>query len=112
MATTRFLVILALALAVGPAPVAGADPDPGDSGPVHFCDDPAADQEWAEILAGNPQDDVVVRLYALREGLCSMIAGDLLPVERAIVLFEEEREKAIIERRRLPLRRALGFQAE
>lgn len=112
MTTTRYLVILALALAVGPAPVTAAEPDPGDPEPAHFCDDPTANQEWAEILAGNPQDDIIVRLYALRVGLCSMIAGDLLPVERAIVLFEEERGKAIIEQRRLPLRRSLGYQAK
>jgi hypothetical protein len=99
MTTTRYLVILALALAVGPASVTAAEPDPGDPEPAHFCNDPTANQEWAELLAQNPDDRIVVRLYALRVGLCTMIDQNLIAVDRAITWFEQERERAVIERR-------------
>ena len=99
MATTRDLVILALALAVGPAPVTAAEPDPGDPEPAHFCADPATNREWAELLAQNPEDRIVVRLYALRVGLCTMIDQNLIDVDQAIAWFEQERSKAVIERR-------------
>ncbi len=108
MTTTRYLVILALALAVGPAPVTAAKPDPGDPEPAHFCADPepahfcadpATNREWAELLAQNPEDRIVVRLYALRVGLCTMIDQNLIDVDQAITWFEQERSKAVIERR-------------
>ena len=103
MTTTRHLVILALALAlalaVGPAPVAAAEPEPSAPEPAHFCADPAANKEWAALLAKNPEDRIVLRLYALRTGLCGMIAQNLVDVDRAITLFEQERSKAVIERR-------------
>jgi hypothetical protein len=76
---------------------------------AHYCDDPAAGLKWADLLAKNPTDLSIIRLFALREGLCAMIEHGLMSVGRAIMLFEQEREKAILERRNGSGRRGRDF---
>jgi len=87
---------LALALAVG---AASAVERQEDETSAHYCDDPAAGLEWADLLAKNPTDLSIIRLFALRKGLCAMIEQGLVSVGRAIMLFEQAREEAILERR-------------
>lgn len=65
-----------------------------------LCRDANANREWAKLLAANPNDLMLTRLFAFRQSLCWMIDQGLLTVDRATELFEKERSDAIDERQR------------
>ena len=71
----------------------------------NLCQDPAANRAWGERLAAHPEDALLIRLFALRQGLCWRIDQGLLTVDQGTDRFERERGKAIIERLRESERR-------
>ncbi len=74
----------------------------------NYCHKPDVIQEWADLLAKYPQDPDVIRLYALREGLCEMIDRGLVELDQAIDIFNAEHTKAVIEQFREDKERRRG----
>lgn len=62
------------------------------------CHDPATVADWEKLLSGKPRDPVVVRLYALRRGLCIMINDGLVEPEQAIEIFNQEHARGVVAR--------------
>jgi hypothetical protein len=62
------------------------------------CHDPATMADWERLLSENPRDPVVIRLYGLRRGLCSMIDDGLVELDQAIEIFNTEHAKSVVER--------------
>jgi len=66
----------------------------------NYCLDPQTNSEWTALLSGNPNDDSITKLFALRIGLCELVRRNITTLDRATVLFEKERGKAVMERKR------------
>lgn len=64
----------------------------------NYCHDPKNKKEFADLLSKNANDDGVIKLYALRDGLCGMIDDKKISLEKGIDLWELERSKIVIER--------------
>lgn len=84
----------ALLLTLLSPPLSGEEPT------GNLCRDPTVNREWAERLAAHPNDPLLIRLFASRQGLCWMTDQGLLTVDQAAGLFEKERLEAIKERQR------------
>ena len=68
--------------------------------PENYCYDATENANWRTALKRFPNDSVLLRLYALRQGLCDMVDENIIPLDVAILLFEEERERWITEYRK------------
>lgn len=66
--------------------------------PQNQCHNPSIWKDMKQLVIDKPEDPVIVRLYALRKGLCDMIDAKLISLDTGIELFEIEREKGIFER--------------
>jgi hypothetical protein len=64
----------------------------------NYCHDEAVNAEWDELLADTPRDAIVIRLYALRQGLCGMIDRGQVGLDQATRIFELEHMKGVRER--------------
>ena len=64
-----------------------------------FCNERQVNQEWYDLLAKSPNDHLLIKLLALRSGLCAMIEQELVGVQLATEIFEAERAEAISQRR-------------
>lgn len=78
---------LCFALAARAAPETSPSPDD--------CDDPSGWQSMEELLQTAPRDELVIRLYALRLGLCQLIKARKIDSQVGIDMFEAERQRAI-----------------
>lgn len=78
-------VILLILPLVVPAPAAAAN----------YCHDAETNRDWDRLLAENLDEDAMVRLHALRLGLCAQVEAGYIPVDRATRIFEREREKVL-----------------
>ena len=58
---------------------------------TNYCDDPAAEGQWQELLAKNPTDYDLQALHALRIGLCEKVERGDLTVPQATQVFERAR---------------------
>lgn len=76
-----------LSMAVWAAPESSLTPD--------YCDDPAGWQSMKGLLQSAPGDELVIKLYALRLGLCQMIKDKKIDTQSGIDLFESERQRDI-----------------
>ena len=88
------LASAALLLSAGLSGCGGADapatepPPPAPS----FCTDDFEWAGWRALLARNPADDDVATLYALRVGLCEMIAERKIEPQRGSNLFDRAQQ--------------------
>ena len=73
------------------------------------CDDPAAIAEWNEMAHKYAGSDPWQRLHALWLGLCQKIREGSIEYNRAVDLFERERQETIQEMRRRQIRPRLPF---
>ena len=64
----------------------------------NYCHDKTALDEWQALLSKYPDDADIIKLYALRSGLCAMVERDQLALDRAIAIFEAERVRIITEK--------------
>jgi hypothetical protein len=65
----------------------------------NYCKDQQVNNQWLEMMANNPQDPDLIKLVALRMGLCVMVDQDLISFDKAATIFETERVEAIDKRR-------------
>jgi len=65
---------------------------------VNHCHKPDVDAQWEQLLANSPKDPIVIRLYALRVGLCRMADEGLVDFEQAIDIFNKEHARGVMER--------------
>ena len=68
--------------------------------PENYCHDVSVNKDWALMLSKSPNDDAVAKLFALRLGLCELVERNIIKLDRATKIFEESREREIIEKLR------------
>jgi hypothetical protein len=88
---TALLIVL---LCILPTAVSAAAP----SSTKNFCLDHANKKEFDELLRKNPTDNGIIRLFAIRQGLCEMIGKQQILPAYAIDLWAHERQKMLLER--------------
>jgi hypothetical protein len=64
----------------------------------NYCHDDSKNREWKEMVAKYPNDPIVIKLAGLREGLCLMIDRGQITHEQGVDLWEDERQRSIVER--------------
>lgn len=64
----------------------------------YHCLDPEKAKNNDQLAQKHPNDPVIVRLVALRTGLCDLVEKGIVDVEFAIDLFDTEKSKAILKR--------------
>lgn len=64
----------------------------------NYCHAPENKQQFERMLAQFPNDPGIIKLYALREGLCAMIDKGQVSLETGIDIWDEERSKIVIDR--------------
>ena len=65
---------------------------------ANYCEDPDVGQHWQQRLQEFPGDPLVQKLYALRQGLCVMVAEGTMELSAAARLFENEQGRSVMER--------------
>ncbi len=70
----------------------------GSAAPVNHCEDPAVGQAWQQRLNKYPGDPLVQKLFALRKGLCEMVADGALELSVAAQLFANEQGRSVMQR--------------
>lgn len=65
---------------------------------VNYCHEQKAADSVNGLLEKNGKDKLIIKLVALRAGLCSLVDAKKIPLESAIDIFEEEKNRAIVER--------------
>ena len=71
----------------------------------NYCHDQADKKEFDELLRKHPTDTGIIRLFAMRQGLCEMIDKQQIPLETGVDLWAIERQKILIERTKEELNR-------
>ncbi|MFZ2450467.1 MAG: hypothetical protein WAW36_08110 [Methylovulum miyakonense] len=71
----------------------------------NYCNDQANKKEFEDLLRKNPTDTGVIRLFAMRQGLCEMIGKQQIPLATGIDLWAAERQKILLERTKKNLNR-------
>ncbi|MGZ8190578.1 MAG: hypothetical protein ACXWTS_05045 [Methylococcaceae bacterium] len=71
----------------------------------NYCHDQADKKEFDDLLRKHPTDTGIIRLLAMRQGLCEMIDKQQIPLETGIELWAIERQKALMERTKEELNR-------
>jgi hypothetical protein len=69
-----------------------------ESGKVDYCHDAKVNQDWIKMIAEYPKDPVTLKLAGLREGLCLMIDRGQITHEQGTDIWEDERNKSILQR--------------
>jgi hypothetical protein len=64
----------------------------------NFCLDPKAAQQNEALARKHPQDEVIVKLVAMRAGLCDLLAKKIIDLDFAIELFDAEHAQGIQKR--------------
>ena len=77
----------------------------GSGATNNYCADPANKKEFEDLLGKNPTDKGIIRLFAIRQGLCDMIGKQQIPLETGIDLWAIERQKIMLERTQQRLNR-------
>ncbi|MDD2725601.1 MAG: hypothetical protein PHH59_16495 [Methylovulum sp.] len=77
----------------------------GDGATKNYCADPADKKEFEDLLGKNPTDKGIIRLFAIRQGLCDMIGKQQIPLETGMDLWAIERQKTMLERTQQRLNR-------
>jgi len=97
VSTSVSVPVLASTSALAPSTPAPTSVFQTDETP-NYCHDAAKNADWEIAIKRFPNDTVLLRLYALRRGLCAMIDEGRISLDLAIDLFEGGREQGIQER--------------
>ncbi|MGY6217364.1 hypothetical protein ACW73L_19595 [Methylolobus aquaticus] len=66
--------------------------------PDNYCHDPAIAEDWRRMLSETPNDPIVIKLYGLREGLCSLVSDGRVSLEQAPEIWERECAESVVQR--------------
>lgn len=91
----KALLILALCLIA--QSVSADKPDPKQD-PDNYCYQQKAWSDLDKLHQDAPNDNLVVRMYAMRKGICALIEEGKITRERGTEIFDLERSRTIIER--------------
>jgi hypothetical protein len=69
-----------------------------DGAAPNYCHDMQKNQEWREMVSEYPNDPIIIKLAGLREGLCIMIDRGQITHEQGVNLWEDERQRSVVER--------------
>lgn len=64
----------------------------------NHCHDAAAWIKLDDLLRRFPNDHLVIRAYATRQGICRLIDEKKISLETGIQIFDIERQRAVMER--------------
>jgi hypothetical protein len=87
-----------------------ASAEPGPATTPDYCDDPSGWQSMEGLLQSAPNDELVIKMYALRIGLCQLIKDKKINAQAGINLFEMELDRAI-DRRALEEQKSDNYSA-
>ena len=59
----------------------------------NYCHDDAEIKKWNEVIAKHSAEPLLIKLYAMRVGLCQMVDDGKIDLDTAIDVFEAERSK-------------------
>ena len=71
----------------------------------NYCDNQAEKKEFEDLLSKYPKDIGIIRLIALRQGLCEMIDKQQISLATGMDLWTIERQKILTERTKAELNR-------
>lgn len=83
----------AIAAEENPPPDPRTDPD-------NYCYQQKAWDDIEKLRQDAPNDPLVIRMYAMRKGLCALIEEGKITLEQGVEIFELERSRTLIERQR------------
>ena len=72
---------------------------------LNFCLNQADQQKFADLLVNHPKDKGIIRLIAIRQGLCDMIGKHQIPLHTGLEMWAVERQKMLMERTKKHLNR-------
>jgi len=87
---------IALLFMVLSLPVWAEESSPEQS--TNFCLDPQATQKNEALARETPRDPILIRLVAMRAGLCDLLAKKIIDLDFAIDLFNGEHAHGIQKR--------------
>jgi hypothetical protein len=76
---------------------------------VDYCHDAKINQDWDKQIAQYPNDAIILHLAGLREGLCQMIDRGQITHEQGTDLWEDVRQRSIVERGKEEEKKAHNF---
>lgn len=65
---------------------------------VNYCHEKKAANSVEGLFEKNRKDPLIIKLVALRVGLCTMLDERKITLDSAIDIFEGEKNRAIVER--------------
>ena len=65
--------------------------------PDNYCNDAEVNQKWTRLFMKSPDDPMIIRLYALRDGLCAMVDRGQVKLEVATAIFEDARSPKVMQ---------------
>jgi hypothetical protein len=65
---------------------------------ANYCHNLAMNQDWDKKVVEFSQDPIILKLAGLRTGLCQMIDRGQITHEQGINLWEDERQRSIVDR--------------
>jgi hypothetical protein len=65
---------------------------------VNYWKDPQKAAEWEKHLTDTPEDPLIVKLYALRVGLCKRVDEGQVELQEAIRIWDIEHARSVNER--------------
>jgi len=68
----------------------------------NYCKSAEKNAYWGKLLSQYKGDAMIVKLFALRTGLCMMIDAGAVTLNDAIDYFQEEKTKLIDQRKKAP----------
>jgi hypothetical protein len=71
----------------------------------NFCHNLNENKDFNDLLNNYPTDKGVIRLFAMRQGLCELMDKQRISLELGIHLWAVERQKILIERTKTELNR-------
>jgi hypothetical protein len=68
----------------------------------NYCKSAEKNAYWGKLLSQYKGDAMIVKLFALRTGLCAMIDAGAVTLSDAIDYYEQEKSKLLAERKKAP----------
>lgn len=68
----------------------------------NYCKSAEKNANWGKFLSKHKDDPMILKLFALRTGLCVMIDAGVVTLSDAIDYYEQEKSKLLEERKKAP----------